>query len=157
MWVISDTPRHLVQRVMGIPSPRGPRRWRKCVGAHGAQLGSLSKLGWGRSFPRCQTDVLERNDRLWVGPQTTESSAASQPPGSPWQQLSSLLFWKWIMWLLALGNYHWWNFFSCVLSEKGTHKPCLQTVHSRIIGINQYSFKNDVAIYILLAPQCNLP
>lgn len=42
------------------------------------------------NFPRCQTDALGRNDKLWVEPQITESSGSSQPPGLPWQQLFSL-------------------------------------------------------------------
>lgn len=37
-------------------------------------------------------------------------------------------------------------FFSCVMSENDTYKPCLWTAHSGITGMSQSSFKNDVAI-----------
>ena len=96
MWVLSLEDKnywchsgHLPQRVMSLSSPRSHGDWRMRVGLGGSQLGSSPKAG-ERRFPRCQTDALERNDRLWVGPQIMENSGASQPPSLPWQQLFSL-------------------------------------------------------------------
>lgn len=103
----------------------------------------------GREFFQVPNGALERNDRLWAGPQTPQSSwglAASELALAT--ALLPVLFWKGIMWLLAPGNYHLRGlfFFSCVMSEKDAHKPCLRTVHPGITGISQSSFKNDVAI-----------
>ena len=148
-WEPSVTYWGTSSREWRAPHPQGHGEWRVCWKRWipAGQFPWVS-LAQGGSFPRCQTEAPETNKWQAVGGTSDrELCGLTASKLALATALFPALFWKGIMWLLALGNYHLWTlFFSCVILEKDTHKPCIRTVHSGITGMSQSSFKNDVAI-----------
>lgn len=147
LWTLGtagDTCRHVFRRVVSSPRPPSHSEWRDCVLEEVNPSWAVPPgQARGGSFPRCPMDTSERNDRLWVGPQIKASSGASQPPGSPWQQLFPCCLLKGNYVTAGTRQLSFVNIFSpCIMLEKDTH---LQTTF-RNYRHSQSSFKNDVAI-----------